>query len=427
LLGAGVLTPWLGLLGDDWWFFFQLEDGNFPEAQLYENPARPGVAYLWLLFWRLFELRLWAYYLLNVLLQWSGALLVFLILRRIFLLNLGLAAVAAALALLYPADTTHVYLSTITTRMAGLIALVGAMLWLHVMTRPAESRLMLALSLFLMLLSLLTYETFLFLFAVLPLMLYLARPPTERNWVFRWAPIYSILLGYLAFRLGTAIIVTRARETYSAALQPEPEGFFTQLQSGFNGTSWKEWLYALKSILDWSPMGSLVPFILALILLLAALVWLSRTGGDSPIDRSHGVALIGIGAVLSFAAVAPVVVSNFSLKNAVGTLDGRLLHGAAIGHGLVVVGLVTLISCAAPTRSLQIAARNTIFAALFAVALVGGVGVQRMYAKALSARLSIVDALRIQAPSLRDETVLAMLNVPSSLLISASTIPLLSW
>lgn len=107
LLGVGVLTPWLGLLGDDWWFFFQLEDGNFPEAQLYENPARPGVAYLWLLF----GLRLWAYYLLNVLLQWSGALLVFIILRRILLLNLGLAAIAAALALLYPADTTRVYLS----------------------------------------------------------------------------------------------------------------------------------------------------------------------------------------------------------------------------------------------------------------------------------------------------------------------------
>ncbi|TDI86042.1 MAG: hypothetical protein E2O74_02375 [Chloroflexi bacterium] len=208
------------------------------------------MAYLWLLFWRLFGLRLWAYYLLNVLLQWSGALLVFLILRRIFLLNLGLAAVAAALALLYPADTTHVYLSTITTRMAGLIALVGAMLWLHVMTRPAESRLMLALSLFLMLLSLLTYETFLFLFAVLPLMLYLARPPTERNWVFRRAPIYSILLGYLAFRLGTAIVVTRARETYYAALRLEPEWLFTQLQCGFSGTSWKGWLYALNSIPD---------------------------------------------------------------------------------------------------------------------------------------------------------------------------------
>lgn len=207
--------------------------------------------------------------------------------------------------------------------------------------------------------------------------------------------------------------MTRARETYYAALQLEPEWSFTQLQSAFSGTSWKGWPYAPKSILDWSPMGSLVPFILALILLLAALVWLSRTGGDSPIDRSHGVALIGIGAVLSFAAVAPVIVSNFTLKNAVGPLDGRLLYGAAIGHGLVVVGLVTLISCAAPTRSLQIAAPNTIFAALIAVALVGGVGVQRMYANAWSAQLRIVDALRTQAPSILKGTVLAVLNVPS--------------
>ncbi|MFV2043420.1 MAG: hypothetical protein ACC700_09345 [Anaerolineales bacterium] len=413
LLGLGVLTPWLGLLGDDWWHFSQLEAGNFPEAQLFENPARPGVAYLWLLFWRLFGLRLWAYYLLNVLLQWSGALLVFLILRRVFRLDVGLAAVAAALVLLYPSDTAHVYLSTITTRTATLLALAGAFLWLHVMARPAVSRILLALSLFLMLLSLLAYETFLLMFAVLPLGLYFAQHATERSWVFRWAPIYSILLGYTAFRLGTVIVVTRSREAYYATLRLEPDWLWTQLQNAFSATTWKGWLYALKSMLDWSPIGSLLFLFLALVLLLSALVWLGRSGDEFTPDRRHGVALIGIGAVLSLAGTAPVMVSNFTLENAVGTLDGRLLHGAAIGHGLVIVGLVILISSAVPSRSLQAAARNTIFAALIAVALVGGVGVQRMYARAWSAQLGIVDALRTQAPSLQDETVIAILNVPS--------------
>lgn len=59
LLGLGVFTPWLGLVGDDWWFLTHLEDGNFPEAQLFENPARPGVGYLWMLIWRLFGLQLY--------------------------------------------------------------------------------------------------------------------------------------------------------------------------------------------------------------------------------------------------------------------------------------------------------------------------------------------------------------------------------
>ena len=149
------------------------------------------------------------------------------------------------------------------------------------MRRPAESRLMLALSLVVMLLSLLTYETFLLLFAVLPLALYLTQPPSERSWTFRWVPLFSMLLGYLAFRLGTALVVARTREAYYATLQLKPEWLWTQLQYAFSATTWKGWLYALKSMLDWSLMGSLPFFILALILLLAALLWLGRSGGEA--------------------------------------------------------------------------------------------------------------------------------------------------
>ena len=410
LLGLFILTPWLGLIGDDWWILSQLEDGNFPEVQLFENPARPGVAYFWLLLWRLFGLKLQAYYLLNGLLQWAAAWLVFLILRRIFRFNVGLAAVAAALMLLYPSDTAHVYLSTITTRMATLLALAGAFLWLDAMTRATRPRLILALSLLLILLSLLTYETFLFLFAALPIAMRFIRPASERSWVFRWVPLYSLLVGYLAFRLGAALILASTREAYYATLQLDPGWLLAQLQDAFSATTWKGWLFALKSMLDWS---SLPFFFLALILVLVALLWLGRKGGEFAPDRRYGLALIGIGMVLSIAATVPIVVSNFALGNAVGTLDGRLVHGAAIGHGLVIVGLVILISSAASSRSIQTVIRNTLFSALIAVALVGGVGVQMMYAKAWSAQLNIVDALRAHAPSLQDGTVLAILDVPS--------------
>jgi len=163
-------------------------------------------------------------------------------------------------------------------------------------------------------------------------------------------------------------------------------------------------------MLDWS----LLPFFfLALILVLVTLLWLGRKGGDFAPGRRYGLTLIGIGMVLSIAATLPIAVSNFALGNAVGTLDGRLLHGAAIGHGLVIVGLVILISSAASSRSIQTAIRNVLFSTLIAVALVGGVGVQLMYAKAWSDQLNIVDALRAHAPSLRDGTVLAILDVPS--------------
>jgi len=45
--GLGALAPWMGLVGDDWWFFAQLSDGVFPATHPGEFQVRPLAAFVW--------------------------------------------------------------------------------------------------------------------------------------------------------------------------------------------------------------------------------------------------------------------------------------------------------------------------------------------------------------------------------------------
>lgn len=92
--------------------------------------------------------------------------------------------------------------------------------------------------------------------------------------------------------IGMALVVARTREPYYGTLQFEPEWLWTQIQNAFSAVTWKGWLYSLKSMLDWSPIGSLVFYFVALILLLAGLLWLDRSSDEHAPDRRHGVLVI---------------------------------------------------------------------------------------------------------------------------------------
>jgi len=46
LVGLAAYTPWFGLVGDDWWFFAHLSDGQFSTTLLHENPQRPPIPYM---------------------------------------------------------------------------------------------------------------------------------------------------------------------------------------------------------------------------------------------------------------------------------------------------------------------------------------------------------------------------------------------
>jgi hypothetical protein len=413
LVGLAAYTPWLGLVGDDWWFFAHLSDGHFPAAQLYENPARPVVAYLWIGLWRLFGLRLWAYYALAFTVQWLTALVVFIMFRNVLRWGVVDAATTAAMFLLYPADTTHVYLSTLSTRVCMLLAMTGAVLWLHAWKESSRSALLIGIAMILMTLSLLTYETPLFLFVFLPLALASIAWRGWHAWMQSALTCYVVLAVYLVFRLWVAYVLSQRPAFFYVSINLTPAWLCSQLHEFPAAAIWKGWLYTLKAMLNFEPVTLLVMLLIAPALLLLTLAWSQWGAMDVPKGWRENLRLVGTGVVLSAVAVAPVAVSSYSFENVVGTLDGRLVHGAALGHALLMTGL-----CALPASLLPLGDRGralcriTLVIVLLVVALVGGLGVQREYAQAWHTQLDIVRALQEQAVAFRDGTVITLLDLP---------------
>jgi hypothetical protein len=414
LVGLAVYTPWLGLVGDDWWFFAHLSDGLFPAAQLYENPARPMVAYLWAGLWHVLGLHIWAYYIFIFVIQWLTALMVFVMLRIAFRWSVTNAAVVAAFFLLYPADTAHVYLSTLSTRVCVLFAVTGVFLWLRAWQVSPRPILLLSLGSVLMALSLITYETPLFLIAMLPLTSTGVVERGGRARLLRALTCYAVLAAYLIFRLGVAFIVSRRSVPYYTSIDLTPGWLWSQFRVVPAATIWQGWLYALKSMLDLGLTASAVMLALSMVFILMALGWLRRDTAEAPGGWKQHLRLVGVGIILSVVAVAPVMVSTFSLERAVGTLDGRFVHGAALGHAVLVTGLCALLSSWLPLSNQgRIWAQTTFYAVLMSIALIGSLGVQREYARSWQMQLRIVHSLQEQSPSFRDGTAIVLLDVPA--------------
>jgi len=414
LVGLAACTPWFGLVGDDWWFFAHLTDGRFPAAQFYENPARPMVAYLWLGLWQLLGLRIWGYYIFTFVVQWLTALMVFVMFRNIFRWSVMDAVTVAAFFLLYPADTAHAYLSTLSTRTCMLLAITGSLLWLRTWMGSVRIVLVLGTSLILMTLSLLSYETPLFLFALLPLVLAGTAWRGFRIWLLHAISCYVVLALYLVFRLGVAYVVSQRSIHFYVSIKLTPDWLCSQIRALPAATIWNGWLYALKAILDFGLMEAVVILILLMAVLLLAFKWLLRETRSAFRDWRKNLVLIGVGFCLSAVAVAPIVVSSFSLENAVGTLNGRFVLGAALGHAVLITGAIALPGSILPLSGKgRTLLREMLVVLLLAIALLGGLGVQRQYAQAWRAQLDTVRALQNYSVTFDDDTVLLLLDVPT--------------
>jgi hypothetical protein len=99
IVGLAAYTPWLGLAGDDWWFFAHLSDGDFVDLLLFEHPTRPMVAVIWAVLWKVFGLRPLLYYAVCFAAQWLTAVVFLVTLQRIFGWTRANALAAAALVL----------------------------------------------------------------------------------------------------------------------------------------------------------------------------------------------------------------------------------------------------------------------------------------------------------------------------------------
>ena len=414
VVSLALYLPWLGLVGDDWWFFAHLSDGDFLSILLREHPARPGVAIIWAGLWQFFGLRPWIYYLLSFACQWLTSLLVFVMLRVLFHWSTANAAVIAALFLMCPADTAHPYLSTLAIRISALLAMAGTVLWLYTQTRPVRPNWLFVLSLTLMALSLLIYETPLFLLALLPFAQAFVGWRGLRMWLRQALSCYSVLTVYFVFRLCMAFLVTQHSTRYYASLNLSPVWLLTQLSAVLNAVTWKGWLYALKAMIDFGLATSAVMLIGTMTVLLLIFVRLQRQGDNAPLDWRQSLKFIGVGLGLSVAGAVPVIVSRLSLENAIGTIDGRLIHATALGYGLIAFGSCSLLSSLFIHQEW---ARNLLWSTttsvLLALALISNLSVQRDYARSWQHQMSILNDLHTYANSWQDGTAILLLEVPA--------------
>jgi len=414
LIGLAACTPWFGLVGDDWWFFAHLSDGQFPSALLYENPQRPPVPYLWMGLWQLFGLRIWAYYLFAFLVQWVAAVAVFAIFRDVLRWDLLDSVTVAAVFLLYPSDTAHLYLPVLSGRVCMMLAAIAAYLWLRAWTTSARPMPMIVASLVLMGLALFSYETGVVMLALLPLVLARIAWRGFRAWLAHAVPCGSLLFIYLAFRLWIDYSASRRAGSFYVSVKLTSAWLYSQIQAIPAATTWNGWLHALKSMLGFGLVEAALALILLMALLLMALKWLLRGTRSALRDWRKNLVIVGIGFCLSAVAVAPIIVSSFSLENSVGTLDGRFLLGATLGHGVLITGI-----CALPGSILPLSGkgramlRETLIVLLIAIALLGGLGLQREYAQAWRAQLDTVRALQDHSAAFDDDTVLLLLDVPT--------------
>jgi hypothetical protein len=209
------------------------------------------------------------------------------------------------------------------------------------------------------------------------------------------------------------IVSQRGAGLYSS-FQLAPDWLVSQFQAVPSVVTLNGWLYTIKLMYDFGLVKSGVMLILLMVLVAFALEWLRRGGEEGYLDWRRNLKMIGSGAILSAAAVVPVFVSQFSLEAAVGTLEGRLVHGAAIGHAILMLGLFALPgSLLPPGFSIRNYVCNVIYATLISIALIGSLGVQREYAQAWRSQLDIVRSMRAQAPAFRDDTVIVLLEVPA--------------
>ena len=265
------------------------------------------------------------YYLFLFALQWLGAVLLFLLARRFA--PAGFAAAFAALAMVYPADASHLWLSTLTQRTAWVLALAAVLL-----AELGRERLRFMLAgLALGLSSLGFYELQLPLLALWPAFAWGLRAPWRRRSVIVWSAMPAL---YLTWRfvirplLGAPMVAT-ATFRWDAGWLARRAFLLVPYNLFADG-----WLIGMVEA-----TGKSLPVVVAFMAVtsLATIALRPRWAAGPPPSLRYGLVAIALVAL----GVAPIVPTTYWLGRTAGTFGARILAAALPGAALLVLlGLV---------------------------------------------------------------------------------------
>ncbi len=369
----------LGLLHDDWFYFHEVANGSAPVSS--PGGLRPLHGLIWRACGALFGPALPGYYAVLFALQWLAAALLYLLARRYA--SPTFAAAFAALALVYPADASHLWLSSMPQRTAWLLALgaiaCGERARDGGTSRTSDGWMLPALALGFF--SLAVYELHFFLLALWPAAAALLGAPWRRRQLLAWSAVPAL---YLAWRFawrpaagGPTVVNTEllwdpveiARR--GAVLVP-----YNLFADG--------WWIGLREAVSGSPLAAGAVFVAA-----AAFVRLApRLGADRAAtgrpDWRRGLAVAALLAVLG---AAPVVPTTYWLGRTAGTFGSRILACALPGAALLL-----LLALAGIVR--RPAARAIAAAAALTLACAFHWNVARLAADNWAVQQRLADALR---------------------------------
>jgi hypothetical protein len=322
LLALAAFAPWLsrlGLLHDDWPLVHDMARGLVPISSL--DGLRPLLGLPWRLCGLLFGDALVGYYLFLFALQWLGAVLLFLLARRFA--PAGFAAALAALAMVYPADASHLWLSTLTQRTAWVLALAAVLL---AELGRERVRFMLA-ALALGLSSLGFYELQLPLLALWPAFAWGLRVPWRRRSVIVWSAMPAL---YLTWRfvirplLGAPMVAT-ATFRWDAGWLARRAFLLVPYNLFADG-----WLIGATEAASKSfPVVAALLVVVSMVTIPLAPRW----AAGLPPSLRYGLAA----GALVVLGVAPIVPTTYWLGRTAGTFGARILAAALPGAALLVL------------------------------------------------------------------------------------------
>jgi len=390
VLAVATFAPWitrLGLLHDDWPLVRDMARGRVPVSSV--DGSRPLLGLPWRLCGLLFGDALVGYYAVLFGLQWLGAVFSYLLARRFG--PPGFCAALAALAMVYPADASHLWLSTLTQRTAWVLAL--AALWLAELGR--ERARIFAASLALALLSLGFYELPVFLLALWPVIAWDLGAPWRRRPIFLWSTVPALYLiwRFVVRPLGGAPVAATATFSWDPlslarrALVLVPYNLFVD-----------GWLIGAREA-----VGKSLP-VVALFLVAAAIVTivLAPRLAAAAAPRRH---YWRVAVALVFLGVAPILPTTYWLGRTAGTYGARILAAALPGAAmLLLLGLGHFL------RSPRM--RGLALAVLLTVAFAFHWNVAALAAENWAMQQRIGDALRASGRSWPRDTFLVILDLP---------------
>jgi hypothetical protein len=316
----------LGLLHDDWPLVHDMAQGKVPLSSV--DGLRPLLGVPWRLSGLLFCNALAGYYAFLFTLQWAAATLLFLLARRFS--PLGFAAALAALTMVYPADASHLWLSTLTQRTAWVLTLAAILL----AELRRGRRYFMPVALGLGFASLGFYELQVLLLAAWPAVAWGLGAPWRRRSIVAWSaiPVLYLTWRFIARPLWGAPTVATASFLWDPwwlarrALLLVPYNLFVD-----------GWLIGAGE----AAFKSFVQVAAFFLVVSVVTMPLAPRWAEGPAPRPRvwlvGIALVALG-------VAPIVPTTYWLGRTAGTYGARILAAALPGAAmLVLLGLMRLL------------------------------------------------------------------------------------